>query len=137
MAGFGLLWRRLFPGARLRSAVKTVGLIVRVSRLLSLALRPRPLGFPVTAVALLSESYLSLRGAPGIHRPRFAVYTVVDIRHAPAVVVTFDVLPRLAFFAENGVAIIIGKCTDAFDGVWLLVFWNGRVRDDTADGRRE
>jgi hypothetical protein len=60
---------------------------------------------------------------------RLAVRAVVNLGHLLAVVIALDMLPGLTSLTEDGVAIIILKGADAFDGVGLVIFWLDRVGD--------
>jgi hypothetical protein len=101
---------------------RTIDLVERsLPGLLLLSLRPRSFGFPVAAIALLSESLLSLCGTFRVQRSRLAIGAVVNLWHPPTRIIAFDVLPSLTSLTEDRIAIIVLEGTDALDGVRLII----------------
>jgi hypothetical protein len=99
----------------------TKSIHIALFALLLWGLRTRSL-FPVTVLTLLFDSLLplALDSAAVVQRPRLTVDAVMHIRYPLVWVVTDDVLPRLAPFAEYRTAIIFVELTNALDGVRLF-----------------
>ena len=99
----------------------------RILDFLLMAFRWRSLDPPVTAFILFSLTFLSLGSSLGIEFLRKAVRTQVYVRYLFTIqlVVALDVLPCIAFLAQDGVAIIICVRTYAFDCVVFIVLWVG------------
>jgi hypothetical protein len=78
---------------------------------------------------------LSFGGTTIVQWPWLAVDTVVHIWNLLIGIVTDNVLPCLAPFAEYRATIIFLERADAFDGVRFFFIGCGRVRDCTVGGR--
>jgi hypothetical protein len=134
MSGFDLFGRGLVSSNRVRPVMESVHLITMVLDPFLLTFRSGTFRFPVTAVADLPETSLPLGGTLSIEVSRLTVHTIVDFRHVATMIVALDMLPSLAPFAKDRVAIVIFKCADAFDGIRLLLVRGGRVGNGAVEG---
>ena len=102
-----------------------------------LGFRPRPPGLPVPILAFLPDPPLPLSfvGTTIVKGPWLAVDTVVHIWNLLIGIVTDNVLPCLAPFAEYRATIIFLERADAFDGVRFFIGCAG-VRGGAVDGGR-
>jgi hypothetical protein len=88
--------------------------------------------FALTNVVNVSALSLLLHGAPRINRPGKAICALVHVWHmAGRLVIADNVLPCVALLAQDGVTVIVGKATYAFDrGRFFLLYrpvWDGRA----------
>lgn len=110
--------------------VNTIGHDVGWLRLLLVALGGRAFGLLVDVVLsqlVLALLALPLVRLPAVQGPRVTVGAEVaeviaggllDVTRVEA----FDVLPRIASLAVDGITVVVRVVADALDGVWLLVY---------------
>ena len=118
-------------------APKTVVIHIGILGLSLMTFGTRSFGFPVTVLAFFSDSPLPLTfmSTTIVKGPWLAVDTVVHIRYSLVRVIAENVLPCLAPFAEDRIAIIFLERANAFDGVRFFIGCAG-VRGGTVDDGR-
>ena len=104
-------------------AIDLFGCRIDVFVLFLLSFRRSSLDLPVTAVQRFSVPSLPFSSFLGVKISREAVCAEMFIRHLFAMVVAFNVLPGVTFWAVHGVAIIIGEDAYALDGVLFLILY--------------
>jgi hypothetical protein len=102
-------------------AVYLVGNRAILLVLLFLTLRAGALDLPVTTIESLSSPPLTFGRFLCVKIAGEAICTKMFFWHPFSVVVAFDMLPGIAFWTVDGIAIIICIDTYAFDGVFLLI----------------
>lgn len=84
---------------------------------------------------MFPNSPLPFYGGESIDATWIAIFAEMDVGDIHTVIVAFDMLPGLALFAEDRVAIVIIVVADATDGVRLLLR-DDRVSTGAVEGGR-
>jgi hypothetical protein len=98
---------------------------IRIFDLLLVTFRRWSFCFPVTALIAIaviefSEPSLSFGRTLDIKRPWLAICAVVNVWYFLTMVVTFDVLPRVAFLTQHSIAVVVFEVADTLDRVVFL-----------------